>query len=219
MAADKSRQGGEDAADLAGEVKALRDLLQSLQAQISPAMQSSLRERSDELQRLGGELAEHKAEAERLQAALDAADSRALELEREAGRWRDAARRGLDELAERIRAAQARFEHQTSELNAALTAAREELRTRLADAETALEARQAEAVAAIEARDRAVGDAKRRERMVQTLKAKVVGRERRRIELERSVSWRISQPLYRLEAWLTLTKRRAARLKRKLFGG
>ena len=51
MASDNSAEGDKDAAALAGEVKALRGLLETLQSQLNPAVQSSLRERSDELQR------------------------------------------------------------------------------------------------------------------------------------------------------------------------
>ena len=62
MASDNSSQtlteGDQDAAALALEVKALRALLEELQAELRPAVQSSLRERSSELQRAGADLAE-----------------------------------------------------------------------------------------------------------------------------------------------------------------
>ena len=210
MASDKSEgppsEGEEKAAALAGEVKALRGLLEELQAELRPAMQSSLRERSTELQRLGGELAEHQAEAERLRRALDAENGRASEFEREAERWRDAARRGLDEIAERARAAAARFEIETTALNGALTRAKAEL-----------SASQAHAEAASEARDVAFALAERRHRRVRALRAKVVGRERRRMQMTRSLSWRITAPLRWLPAVLHRMMRRAARLRRKLL--
>lgn len=207
MAADKSAQEGEDAAALAAEVKALRGFLEALQAQLTPAMQSSLRERSDELQRLGGELAERTTEVERLQAALDAESGRASELEREAERWRDAARRGLDEIAERVRAAQARFELETAELNGALTAARAELAAKAAEAD-----------AAVRARDEATALAERRDRRIRALRAKVIGREQRRMRMTRSVSWRITAPLRWIPAALRRLLRRGARLRRKVMG-
>ncbi|HEX4097875.1 MAG TPA: hypothetical protein VHX64_14200, partial [Caulobacteraceae bacterium] len=135
MASEKSEQSADqDPAALALEVKALRALIEELQAGLGPSVQSSLRERSMELQRLGGELDERRARAERLQQALDAAEAKAAELEREAGRWRDAARRGLDEIAERARAAAARFEAETAELDRALNAIRAELASSHAEA-------------------------------------------------------------------------------------
>ena len=207
MAAENSAEETQDAAALAGEVKALRGLLETLQAQLSPAVQSSLRERSDELQRLGGELAERSAEVERLQAALDAASGRSSELEREVERWRDAARRGLDEIAERVRAAQARFEQETAELGRALTAARAELAAKTAEAD-----------AAVRASDEAAALAERRNRRIRALRAKVVGRERKRMRMARSLSWRITAPLRLVPAALHRMLRRGARLRRKLMG-
>lgn len=207
MASDNSEAGDQDAAALAGEVKALRGLLETLQSQLNPAVQSSLRERSDELQRLGGELAERTAEVDRLQAALDAESGRSAALEREAERWRDAARRGLDEIAERVRAAQVRFERETGELGHALTAARAEL-----------EAKTVEAVAAVRARDEASALAERRQRRVRALRAKVIGREQRRMRMTRSLSWRITAPLRWIPAALHRMLRRGARLRRKLMG-
>ena len=206
MASDNSAEGNQDAAALASEVKALRGLLETLQSQLNPAVQSSLRERSDELQRLGGELAEQKAEVDRLQAALDAESGRASELEREAERWRDAARRGLDEIAERVRAAQARFEQETAELGRALTAARAELAARTAEAE-----------AAIQSRDEAGALAERRQRRVRALRAKVIVREQRRMRMTRSLSWRITAPLRWIPASLHRMLRRGARLRRKVL--
>ena len=203
---DNSAEGEKDAAALAAEVKALRGFLETLQAQLTPAMQASLRERSDELQRLGGELAERTAAVERLQADLDAERDRAADLEREAGRWRDAARRGLDELTERVRIAQARFEAQTSELNTALTVARAEAAARKAEAETA-----------IRARDETAALAERRQRRVRSLRAKVIGREQARMRMTRSLSWRITTPLRWIPAALNRMLRRGARLRRKLM--
>ena len=197
--ADPPGGKAQEAAALAGEVKALRGLLEELQAELRPAVQSSLRERSSELQKLGGELDERRAEAERLAQALDVAEARAAELEREAARWKDAARRGLDEISERARAAAARFEAQTVELNQALTAIK------------------AQATAAAEARDAASALADRRQRRVRSLRAKVLERERRRMRMTRSVSWRITAPLrWVCAAWERLMKR-GARLRRRML--
>lgn len=206
MASDNSAEENQDAAALAGEVKALRGLLETLQSQLNPAVQSSLRERSDELQRLGGELAGQIAEVDRLQAALNTENDRSAALEREAERWRDAARRGLDEIAERVRVAQARFEHETAELGRALTTARAEL-----------EAKTAEAGAAVRARDDATALAERRHRRVLALRAKVLGRERSRMRMTRSLSWRITAPLRWIPAALHRMLRRGARLRRKVL--
>ena len=210
MASDKSAdppsEGEEEAAALAGEVKALRGLLEDLQAELRPAVQSSLRERSTELQRLGGELAERQAEALRLRQALDAAEARSAGLERDVDRWRDAARRGLDEIAERARAAAARFEAETATLNQALTAAKAELA-----------ASKAEAASAAEALHSASALAERRQRRVKALRAKVLGRERRRLQMTRSLSWKITAPLRWLPAAGRRLMRRGARLRRKLF--
>ena len=203
MASDNSADppggGDEEAAALAGEVKALRSLLEDLQAELRPAVQSSLRERSSELQRLGGELDAHRSEAERLRQAQDAAEARAAELEREAARWKDAARRGLDEISERARAAAARFEAQTTELNQALTAIK------------------AQAMAAAEAHDAASALAERRQRRVRSLGAKVLERERRRMRMTRSISWRITAPLRWISAALERLLRRGARLRRRML--
>ncbi len=169
-------------------------------------MQSSLRERSSELQRLGGELDERQVEAQRLAAALEAAEARAVELEGEAARWKDAARRGLDEIAERARAAAARFEQQTRELNQALTAIKAELT-----------ASQAQAAAAADARDAASALAARGQRRARSLKAKVLERERRRMRMTRSLSWRITAPLRWLPAALSRLMKRAARLRRRML--
>ena len=204
--ADPPGGGDEEAAALAGEVKALRGLLEELQAELRPAVQSSLRERSTELQRLGGELDERRSEAERLGQALEAAEARAAELEREAARWKDAARRGLDEISERARAAAARFEAQTSELNQALTAIK-----------TELTASQAQAAAAAEARDAASALADRRQRRVRSLRAKVLERERRRMRMTGSVSWRITAPLRWIPAALSRFLKRGARLRRRML--
>ena len=206
MASDKSEAGDQDAAALAGEVKALRGLLETLQGQLSPAVQSSLRERSDELQRLGADLSEQRAEIDRLQAALETEASRSADLEREAERWRDAARRGLDEIAERVRAAQARFEQETSELGRALTAVRGELAAKTAEAE-----------AAVRAHGEAAAFAERRQRRVRALRAKVIGRERLRMRMMRSLSWRITAPLRWIPAALHRMLRRGARLRRKVL--
>ena len=197
--ADPPGGGDEEAAALAGEVKALRSLLEELQAELRPAVQSSLRERSSQLQHLGGELDAHRAEAERLAQALDAAEARAAELQREAARWKDAALRGLDEISERARAAAARFEAQTTELNQALTAIK------------------AQAQAAAQARDAASALAERRQRRVRSLRAKVLERERRRMRMTRSVSWRITAPLRWICDALVRLLKRGARLRRRIL--
>src|SRR3954454_16772496 len=75
---------GEDrTAALAEEVRMLRRLLLDLQEELKPAVQSSLRERSDALQRLGGELSERDDELRRLKTELEAARGRSSELEAE----------------------------------------------------------------------------------------------------------------------------------------
>lgn len=208
MASEKSEQSADqDPAALALEVKALRALIEELQAGLGPSVQSSLRERSTELQRLGGELDERRARAERLQQALDAAEAKAAELEREAARWRDAARRGLDEIAERARAAAARFEAETAELNRALTAIRGELASS-----------QAQAAGALQERDAATARAESRQQRVQALEAEVLEHERRRTQMTGSVSWRITAPLRRMAAGLERLLKRGAKLRRRMLG-
>jgi len=210
MTSDKSADppsGDDEAAALAGEVKALRGLLEELQAELRPAVQSSLRERSTELQRLGGELEAHRAEAERLRGALEAAEARASELARESERWKAAARRGLDEIAEKARAQADRFEQETAALNRALTAFKAELAVS-----------QAQAQAAAEALGVASALAERRQRRVRALRAKVLERERRRMRMTRSLSWRITAPLRWLPAALRRLFKRGARLRRRMLG-
>ena len=204
--ADPPPGGEEEAAALAGEVKALRSLLEELQAELRPAVQSSLRERSSELQRQGGELAEREAEAERLRQALEAASARSLELEQEAARWREAAQRGLDEIAGRARATAERFAAETAELNRALTIVKAELA-----------ASQAQAAQALQARDEATALAERRRRRAASLRAKVVGREKRRMQMAGSLSWRITAPLRWMPAALHRMLKRGARLRRRLL--
>jgi O-antigen chain-terminating methyltransferase len=199
MASEKSEYGEEAAAALAGEVRALRALLEEVQAELKPAVQSSLRERSSELQRQGAELDEHRAQAERLGRALGAVEARAAELEREAARWKDAATRGLDEITGKVRAQAALFEDQTRELNHALTAARSELIATQADASSAAEA---------------LGASRRQ---VQSLEADAAQRERLRLEMMRSPSWRITAPLRWLSAALLRLQKRGAHLRRRLL--
>lgn len=192
MASDNSSEtpaeGDGDAATLALEVKALRALLEELQVELKPAVQSSLRERSSELQRAGADLAEQQAAIDRLTAALAAAEARSARLEEEAARWREAAHRGLDEIAERAREAAARFAQETAELNQALTAAK-----------ARLDAAQAEALKLKQARDAAREEAVVREDRIRVLETKVLGREQRLQEMTRSLSWRITTPL----RWIT----------------
>ena len=197
---------GEEAAALAAEVKALRALLEELQAGLGPAVQSSLRERSSALQQLGGELDAHRTEAERLRRALEAAEARAADLDREAARWREAALRGLADISEQARAAAVRFEARSAELDAALATMRSELTSS-----------RAEASAAEAAREAAVALADRRQQRVRSLQAKVVARERRRKAMTESVSWRITTPLRWIPAALQRLAKRVARLRRRLL--
>ena len=196
----------EEAAALAAEVKALRALLEELQAGLGPAVQSSLRERSSALQQLGGELDAHRTEAERLRRALEAAEARAADLDREAARWREAALRGLDDISEQARAAAVRFEARSAELDAALATMRSELTSS-----------RAEASAAEAAREAAAALADRRQQRVRSLQAKVVARERRRKAMTESVSWRITTPLRWIPAALQRLAKRVARLRRRLL--
>ena len=196
----------EEAAALAAEVKALRALLEELQAGLGPAVQSSLRERSSALQQLGGELDAHRTEAERLRRALEAAEARAADLDREAARWREAALRGLADISEQARAAAVRFEARSAELDAALATMRSELTSS-----------RAEASAAEAAREAAAALADRRQQRVRSLQAKVVARERRRKAMTESVSWRITTPLRWIPAALQRLAKRVARLRRRLL--
>lgn len=206
MASEKSSYGEDaGAAALAGEVRALRALLEEVQAELKPAVQSSLRERSSELQRQGAELDEHRAHAERLGRALEAVEARAAELEREAARWREAALKGLDEIAGRARAQAALFDEQTQELNRALTEARTAL--------SATEARAAEALQAADADARSAAEALgKSHEQVRSLEAQAAEGERQRQQMIRSVSWRITAPI----RWIEQLVKRMARLRRRL---
>ena len=187
------------AAAFADEVRQLRQLLIDMQSDLSPAMQSSLRERSDELQRLGGELALRDEEAARLRSQLGEAEARARDLEREVERWRDAALRGVEAVAEKARAAAERYERETAELIQNLAAARA----------------QAQAVAL--ARDAAQQEVERRKTRIRSLRAKVIQRERRRIEMMESPSWRVTAPLRWLQKAPHELLLRGARLRRRLL--
>lgn len=228
MASEKSSYGEDaGAAALADEVRALRALLEEVQAELKPAVQSSLRERSTELQRQGAELDAHREQAGRLALALEAVEARAAELEREAARWREAAHRGLDEIAGRARAQAALFDEQTQELNQALTAIRTALSASEAQASAAAEAhaaamRQAQAAAAdtlraaqahhaAEARSAAEALGKSR-KQVRSLEAEAAERERQRVQMVRSVSWRITAPI----RWVERLIKRLAHLRRRL---
>ena len=200
-------EGEARAAALAEEVRQLRRLLLELQSELRPAVQSSLRERSDELQRLGGEVAVREEELERLKADLKTARRRSLELEQEVERWKGAARRGLDELQEKARAAADRFEQQTEELTEALAAVRSQL-----------EASRAQARSITQARDAALMEVERRTTRIRSLRARLLKREVRRIEMMRSLSWRITAPL----RWFPKAFHRflveTARMRRRIFG-
>lgn len=191
---------------LAEEVRRLKALLLEVQAELRPAIQSSLRERSTELQRIGGELHEQQAEAERLKRALEEALERQAELEREATRWREAATRGLKEISERSRAAQARFDAQIVELNQTIDILRDQLGASRSEAQTA--------TAAL---DTALATAERATRRAGSLKARVLRVEAWRIEVEGSAAWWIAAPVRRLErAWRRLMLS-GARLRRRLI--
>lgn len=202
----QSPPGGARADALAEEVRQLKALLGELQSALGPGFQSALRERSSALQSLGGELAERQAEAERLRVELEDALARAGEMEREAERWRGAATRGVDEIAERHRAAVARFEAQSQALEQALAVLRAQL-----------DASRAQAEAAAAACDGALTDAERARRRARVLKARVLRREAARIRTMRSLSWRITAPL----RWIPQALRRlalgGARLRRRLM--
>ena len=189
MSKNSSDPPEQDAAVLAAEVKALRALLEEVQSGLGPGVQSALRERSTALQHLGGELDAHRDEAERLRLALEAAEARAAELEREAARWRTAARKGLQEISVKAKAAAERFEAQTTELNADLSAMRAELEASRSET-SAVEAQRR---AAASARDKAVALA---------------------ASMTRSWSWRLTAPLRRTAEAVHRLLKRGARLRR-----
>jgi chromosome segregation ATPase len=199
---------GEDrAAALAEEVRMLRRLLLDLQEELRPAVQSSLRERSDALQRLGGDLSEREDELRRLNRELEAARGRSEDLEAEVARWKDAARRGVDEVAEKARLQVERFERETAELVQALAGVRAQLETSREQARSLTLAR-----------DAALHEVERRKARIRALKAKVVQRERRRLDMMRSPSWRVTAPLrWPPKAWRRLLLE-MARTRRRLFG-
>ncbi len=188
---------------LAGEVRELRQLLIALQADLKPSIQSSLRERSSELQRLGGELSDQEAAARSLRVELDDSLRRVSELEEDVERWRDAARRGVDEVARKARETAERFERQTAELSEALSLARSQL-----------EASRTLTRSMTQARDAALKEAERRKARILTLRTRIVRREARKV---RSLSWRITAPLRWLERTSHRWLLRGARLRRRLF--
>lgn len=191
---------------LAREVRQLKQLLMDLQADLKPALGASLQERSQELQRLGGELSQRQDEALVLRRELDAARARCAELELEVERWQGAARRGVDEIADKARAAAERHERETAELIQAVAAARAQL-----------ESSRAQAAALTQARDAALTDVERRKARIRVLKAKVVRREVRRIELMRSPSWRITAPIRWFPKAVHSLLLGGARLRRRLL--
>jgi chromosome segregation ATPase len=188
-----------DGEALAEEVRRLRALLEDLQTELNPAVQSSLRERSSELQRMGGEL-------HQLQADLAEAQARSGELEREVERWRGAATRGVDEIAQRARDQAERFEAQTAEVGQALAALRAQLETSRGRAE-----------AAAAARDEAAVALERSRRRNAALKSRVLRGEARRRQMTRTWVWRMGAPF----RWLPQATRRlllgGARLRRRLL--
>ncbi len=193
-------------AALADEVRLLRRLLLDLQDELRPAVQSSLRERSSELQRLGGELSERDDELRQARAELQAALARSTELEQEVERWRDAAHRGVDEVAEKARAAAERFQQQSGELERALAAVRAQLETSRAQVQPITRAR-----------DAALQEVERRKARIRALKAKVLRREARRIEMMRSPSWRLTAPIRWLPRFIHRVLLETARLRRRLL--
>jgi chromosome segregation ATPase len=194
------------AAALAEEVRQLKSLLEALQAELEPAIQSRLRERSSELQRIGGELAELQVEAERLRLQLDHAQARSADLEREVERWRGAATRGVDEIAERARAAAARLEARMAELDEAMARLRVQL-----------DASRGQTQAAILEREAAVKALERSRRRIGSLKAKVLRREARRMQMTRSLSWRLTSPLRWAQQVGSRLLLGGARLRRRLL--
>ncbi len=200
-------EGGDRSAALADEVRQLRRLLLDLQGELKPAVQSSLRERSDSIQRLGGELAELQDEQRRLRLELEQALARSGELEEEAARWREAAHRGVEELAKKARAVAERFAQETAELTRALASVRDQL-----------EASRTQTRSITLARDAAVQEAERRKTRIRQLKARVIGREARRVQMTRTVSWRITAPLRWLPRFMHRTLLETARLRRRMFG-
>ena len=199
-----SPEGESRAVALADEVRELKQLLVELQSELKPALQSSLRERSSELQRLGGELSERDESLVSLRLELAASLRRAAELEEDVVRWKDAARRGVDDVARKARETAERFEQQTAELSQALALARSQL-----------EASRAQARSMTQARDAALREVERRKARITALKARIVRREARKI---RSLSWRITAPLRWWERTSHRLLKRGARLRRRLLG-
>ena len=154
-AQDAPSPGEDRPSALAEEVRDLRRLLVALQSELKPALQSSLRERSTELQRLGGELSEKDEAVRALRLELDQALRRSAELELDVERWRDAARRGVDEIALKARETAERFERQAAELTEALAQARAQL-----------DSSRAQTRAMTQARDSALRDVERRRRLL-----------------------------------------------------
>jgi len=189
---------------LSEEVRELKQLLAALQAELKPALQSTLRERSEELQRLGGELSERDDAVRALRHDLDASLRRAVGLEQDVERWRDAAQRGVDDVARKARETAERFEQQTAELAQALALARSQL-----------EASRAQTRSMTQARDAALREVERRKARILALKARIVRREARKI---RSLSWRITVPLRWWERTSHRLLLRGARLRRRLLG-
>jgi chromosome segregation ATPase len=189
------------------EIEALRLQIAELLAELKPGLQSQLRERSGELQRLGGELAEREELARRLKLDLEALQARSAELEDEVRRWKDVARRGVDEIAEKARLAAERFERETDELTRAL-----------AETRAQLEASRAQGRSLAQARDAALGEVKRRNARVRTLRARIIRREVRRIEMMNSLSWRLTAPIRWAPKALHRMLLGGARLRRKILG-
>jgi chromosome segregation ATPase len=129
MAADPPAPADREARPVAlsDDIGELKALLEALQSGLTPGVQSALRERSQEVQRLAGELAGRDESLQELQVELEAARTRIAELEREVERWQEAARRGVEEIGEQARAAAEAFRAEIACMSQDLAARAEEI--------------------------------------------------------------------------------------------